>query len=440
MRFAAIIAGFLITASPVFGESLDSIAAVVNNEAVTCSDIEYDIRNIALQMEQSGQDIQLPPQAELHRRVLDGRIAKTVQLQEARRLELQVGDEELQETIANIEAQNGMLPGQLEEVLAQQGMDFGEYKSGLREQLLISKLINVAVRSKLGISNEAMQEYYRKYIASPEPRREVQLAQIFLELPAEPTPGQLAEIRSQALEIHRQLLDGKNFAQLALLHSDSPDRQSGGIMGWFSQGAISRRFAAAVELPVGGITAPIRSPAGFYIFRVMEERWQERKPQGEARDEIHARHILLQIPSTADEATKARIAHRAQTIAAEMQGASDEEFIARAKEASQGPSAKNGGDLGWFSRGMMVPAFEEAAAKLEVGQTSDVVESPFGLHIIRVVARRHIDPNSFEAHRDAIRQTLTDVEMQEQLPRYVSGLKARANIEKRVCPNVAGAD
>lgn len=441
MRFAAIIASFLITASPAFGESFDSIAAVVNNEAVTCSDIEHDISNIIIQLKQSGQTTELPPPDELQRRVLDGRIVKTLQLQEARKLEIQAGDEELQAAIANVESQNRLLPGQLEEILEQQGMDFEEYKTNMREQLLISKLINVAVRSKLTISNEAMQEFYRKYIADPRPRREVQLAQIFLSLPTEPTPRQLAEVRRQALEIHQQLMDGKNFAQMAVLHSDSPDRQSGGIMGWFAQGAISQRFAAAVELPVGDITAPIRSPSGFHIFKVQEERWQEKQPQGEAKDEVHARHILLKIPSSADEATRAKIMHLAQTIAADMQDASDEEFVARAKDVSQGPSASNGGDLGWFSRGMMVPAFEQAVEKLDAGQTSGVVESDFGLHIIRVVAKRHIDPNSFEAHRDSIRNVLTNVEMQEQLPRYLASLKAKANIENRGCPNiVAGAD
>ena len=440
MRFAAILAGFLISASPAHGESFDSIAAIVNNEAITCSDIDRDIKNTYLQFKQSGQEGQLPPASQLQERVLDGRITRILQLQEARKLELGVSDEELADAIANVEAQNRLLPGQLEEVLVRQGMDVDEYKTNMREQLLVSKLINMDVRSKLSISNEAMKEFYRKHIANPQPRREVQLAQIFLELPGEPTPEQLAEVRSLAIEIHRQLQEGKNFAQMAVLHSDSPDRQGGGLMGWFAEGAISQRFAAAVELPVGGISMPIRSPSGFHIFKAVEERWQEQQPAGESRDEVHARHILLQIPSSSDEATRAKIMHRAQSIASEMQDASDEEFAARAKEVSQGPSASNGGDLGWFSKGMMVPVFEQAVEKLAVGQTSDVVESAFGLHIIRVVAKRHIDPNSFEAHREAIQQTLTNVEMQEQLPRYISSLKAQASIEIRGCQDTAGAN
>jgi peptidyl-prolyl cis-trans isomerase SurA len=435
MRFAAMIASLLFTIPMAHGEAFDSIASVINHEAVTCFEIKQDARNFLLQLNQSGSS-QLPSAAELNKRVLDNRITKVLQVQEARKLELKVGDEELAKAINDIEAKNNLMPGQLREVLQQQGMDFDEYKIKMREQLLIGKLINIAVRSKLKVSEESMQEFYRKFLASSKPRREVKLAQIFLALPSEPDPRQLKAVRNKMRSIHQLLLDGENFAQLAMLHSNAPEGNPGGEMGWFMPGGISPRFASTLELPVQGISELVRSPGGFHIFKVLDERWHEPQVQGESYDETHARHILLQIPSAADDATRAKIRHRAETIAAELQGASEEEFVSRAKEASQGPSASNGGDLGWFKKGMMVPAFEKAASELQAGQTSGIVESSFGLHIIYVVAKRHIDPNSFEAHRAQVQQVLTNVEMQEQLPRWLSSLKAKANIEKRTCPGI----
>ena len=435
MRFAAMIASILFTIPTAHGEAFDSIASVINHEAVTCFEIKQDARNLLLQLNQSGSN-QLPSAAELNKRVLDGRITKVLQVQEARKLELKAGDDELAKAINDVEAKNRLLPGQLQEVLQQQGMDFDEYKINLREQLLISKLINISVRSKLKISEESMQEFYRKFLASSKPRREVKLAQIFLALPSEPDPRQLKAVRNKMRSIHQQLRDGGDFTQLAMLHSNAPEANQGGEMGWFMPGGISPRFASTLELPVQGISELVRSPGGFHIFKVLDERWHEPQVQGESYDETHARHILLQIPSAADDATRAKIRHRAETIAAELQGASEEEFVSRAKEASQGPSASNGGDLGWFKKGMMVPAFEKAASELQAGQTSGIVESSFGLHIIYVVAKRHIDPNSFEAHRAQVQQVLTNVEMQEQLPRWLSSLKAKANIEKRTCPGI----
>ncbi len=435
MRFYAMIVSLLIIIPIAHGETFDSIASVINYEAVTCFEIKQDTRNLLLQLKQSG-STQLPSAKELGKRVLDDRITKVLQLQEAHKLKLEINDEELAKAISDIESKNNLLPGQIEEVLQQQGMAFNEYKINLREQLLIGKLINISVRGKLKVSEESMREFYRKFLASPKPRREVRLAQIFLPLPREPDPRQLKAIRDKMRNIHQQLLNGGNFAQLAMLNSNAPEGNPGGEMGWFMPGGISPRFASTLELPVQGISEMMRSPGGFHIFKVLEERWHEAAVQGESYDETHARHILLQIPSAADDATRAKIRHRAETIADDLKDASEEEFIIRAKEVSQGPSASKGGDLGWFQKGMMVPAFEKAASELQAGQTSGVVTSSFGLHIIYIVAKRHIDPNSFEAHREQIQQILTNVEMQEQLPRWLASLKAKANIEKRTCPGI----
>ncbi len=435
MRFAVMLASLLFIMPSAQAETIDSIAAVVNNEAVTCYDVEQDAKGILMQLRQSG-SAKLPSSSELSSRALKGRIIKALQLQEARRLELTVSDEELSKTIDGIETKNGLLPGQLEEIVKQQGLDFNEYKKNMRDQLMISKLINIAVRSKLQISDDALHEYYDKYIANPEPRREVQLAQIFLALPNEPTPEQLTEIRNKAIKLRARVVAGGNFARLAALHSDAPDSQQGGIMGWFKPGGISQRFASVVELPTGKVSELIRSPAGFHMIKVLAERWKKPDSQGESHDEVHARHILLQIPKSADQATRSKINKRAQEIASEMQEADDEAFATRAREASQGPSASRGGDLGWFKHGMMVAAFEDVAFRLKPGETSGVVKSPFGLHIIRVIGKRHIDPNSFEANRENIVQILSKAEMQERLPRWLAELTAKANIERRKCSDI----
>ncbi len=436
MRITAMLATLLTMIMPAQAETLDSIAAVINNEPVTCYEIQQDVLTMQKQLGQSGTK-QMPPRDQLMARALSDRITSTLQAQQARKLEIKVSDDELDKTIANIETNNKLLPGQLKLALAQQGIDYDAYRKNLREQILNSKLVNIAVRSKVKISDEAMREYYRKHIANSSPVREVRLAQIFIALPTDPTPEQVSATRDKAKHIYQELKSGKDFAQQASLHSDAPDGKKGGVMGWFMPGGIATRFASALDLPVGDISNPIRSPGGFHILTVLDERMHQPEPRsGDSHDEIHARHILLQIPKTADKATRAKILYRARNIAKDMADASDEEFATRAKEVSQGPSASRGGDLGWFKRGAMVKAFEEAAFKLKAGETSGVVESPFGLHIIRVVNTRHIDPNSFEAKRDKIQEILINAEMQEQLPRWLAAVKARAVIEKHDCSDV----
>lgn len=436
MHFPFLLVTLLLLALPARAETIDAIAAIANNNVITCYEIERDTQEMLSRLRQSGA-VNLPSTEKLSRRSLDARVIKRLQLLEAKKLELSVDPEEMDNAIQDVESKNGMMRGQLKEVLEQQGASFEDFKENMHDQILVSKLINVAVRSKLQISEEAISEYYRKYLAVPKARREVQVAQIFLALPDEPTPELLAEVRNKARSIHSQLVAGKDFTQLVAIYSESPDRQQQGVMGWFMEGGISQRFAPVLDLPVNGLTDPIRSPSGFHIIKAVSERWKEPEILGESHDEVHARHILLQIPSSADEATRKKIYQRAESISEDMQGATDEAFAIRAKEASQGPSASNGGDLGWFKKGAMLPVFEKAAFAMQAGQTSGVVESKFGLHIIRVVAKRHIDPNSLEVNHDKIQQILSNVALQDQLPRWIAGLKADATITYNTCPSIS---
>jgi len=429
---AAFIVVFTIMASPARAEVLESIAAIVNGEALTCSEIHDGVRDLTRQLKQSGLT-RIPPEKTLWERTLENRIIQALQLQEARRLELKVTDEDVDKAIADIESENNIPAGQLEKIIKAQGMDIAQYRKALHDRLLTSKLINIAVRSRLKVSEESMREYYRKYLAGAGPVREVQLRQIFIALPPDPTPAQVKAAQDKIRRLRARALAGEDFGHLATLYSDAPDASQGGLMGWFMPGALPPRMASALTLKVGGITAPIRSPGGFHLLQVVDER-QRQSQRGKAYDEIHTRHILLKIPSDADEETQRKIRARAEAIAEEMQDASDEDFATRAGEISQGPSAARGGDLGWSKRGDMVPEYEKAAFSLKAGETSGVVETPFGLHIIRMVARRHVDPNAFEAHRDHIQEILLSSEMQNQLPRWIAGLKARASIERRTCP------
>ncbi|MDQ6981858.1 MAG: peptidylprolyl isomerase, partial [Mariprofundus sp.] len=356
----------------------------------------------------------------------------------ARKLDLKVSKEELNKAIERVESSNGMLPGQLKDALKQQGINVEQFKENMHDQILINNLINIAVRSKLQISEESIREYYRKYMAETKPRREMQLGHIFISLPSEPTPELLASIRNKVRNIHHQLVNGEDFARLVAVYSEAPDRQQQGVMGWFTKGSITQRFTPALELPLHGLTEPIRTPSGFHILKALNERWQEPEQVGSSYDEVHARHILLRTPTLADEEDQTKIRSRAEDIASEMKDASDEAFSTRAKEVSQGPSASRGGDLGWFKRGAMVPEFEKVVFAMHAGETSGVVKTQFGLHIIRVVAARHIDPNSLQANRDKITQSLSNIKMQEQLPRWIASLRAEANIKYQTCPDAAG--
>jgi len=422
-----------VNANEVNAFELDGIAATVRGQAVTCYDVENGMQVLRKQLQQSG-TTQLDHN-QLYQRALDTEIMSQLQQREAKKLGIKLTESEVDSAIENIAKNNRLDIEQLKQALKAQGVHFSDYRANLQKRMLNNKLIDIAVRGRLKISDEAMHEYYRKYMKNPNPIREIHLAQIFIGVQSGSDIAAVEKKRGAIASVRKKLLAGADFANLVTLYSQAPDASSGGDMGWFSEGGISPAFGEVFKLPVAGYTHAIRSTAGFHIVKVLEERWK--KPElGESRDEVHARHILLKVPDHADEAMRAKIMDRAQNIARDMQNVDDAGFATRAKEISQGPSASGGGDLGWFKRGQMVAAFENVAFALKAGETSGVVTSPFGLHIIRVVGARHIDPNSFEARADQIKQVLTNAEMQTQVPRWLASLRAKAVITKQSCPQL----
>jgi peptidyl-prolyl cis-trans isomerase C len=143
---------------------------------------------------------------------------------------------------------------------------------------------------------------------------------------------------------------------------------------------------------------------------------------------IHAAHILIRTPEKADDAAKAKARNEAQGVLAQLKKGGD--FAALAKQHSQDPgSAANGGDLGFVPRGQTPPVFEQAAFALKPGQTSSVVESPFGFHIIKVLAHRDARTVPLLEVKPQVEQFLKQQKMQERTAAYVDKLKAKGKVE-----------
>ncbi len=144
--------------------------------------------------------------------------------------------------------------------------------------------------------------------------------------------------------------------------------------------------------------------------------------------EVHARHILVKLdPGAAEDKVKAALS-KAQGLAAEARtpGA---DFVELAKAKSEGPSAPDGGDLGFFKRGVMVPEFDKVAFKLEPGQVSEPVRTRFGFHVIKVEERRAADVAPFEDVKDQLREGLLRAQMDKFTAQYVAELRQKAAVE-----------
>ena len=145
-------------------------------------------------------------------------------------------------------------------------------------------------------------------------------------------------------------------------------------------------------------------------------------------EQVQASHILINVDATADEKKKEEALSTIKDIQKRLKQGGD--FAELAKEKSQCPSASRGGDLGYFARGKMVPSFEEAAFSLTPGKISDIVETKFGYHLIKVVDKKPADTIAFDDVKESIQQYLRADSAKKEIAAHVEKLMKKAKIER----------
>jgi peptidyl-prolyl cis-trans isomerase C len=156
--------------------------------------------------------------------------------------------------------------------------------------------------------------------------------------------------------------------------------------------------------------------------------YQKNQDKFQQGPRMRASHILIGVPQNADAATKQQAKAKADALLKDLKAGKD--FAATAKANSQDPgSAPNGGDLGYFEQGQMVPPFEQAAFALKPGEMSEVVETQFGYHIIKLAEKQDSRVVPLEEAKGQIEEYLTQQNRHAETELFVNALRAKAKIE-----------
>ncbi|MGD9335544.1 MAG: peptidyl-prolyl cis-trans isomerase [Desulfobacterales bacterium] len=145
-------------------------------------------------------------------------------------------------------------------------------------------------------------------------------------------------------------------------------------------------------------------------------------------EQVKASHILIKVDSQAERSVKDEKKAKLQKIQERLKAGED--FAVLAKEISECPSNIKGGDLGYFGRGQMVKPFEDVAFELKKGEVSDIVETRFGYHLIKVVDRKPASVMGYEDVKDKIGQYLKQEKTRQELKGYIEELRKKAMIER----------
>lgn len=403
------------------GSLLDRVVAVVNDEVILES--ELDSRVAAITREVKAQGTALPPANVLQKQVLDQMVMTQIEMQIAANKGINVSDDTLNQNISRIAEQNGLTLAQLPAKLAEQGINYADYRKELRDQLTINQLERQVVSDQMHITPREVQAQIADDSANGNADNQYHISQILITLPSDPSSAQLAAARKQADDIYQKLKQGADFAATAVAYSQGQQALKGGDLGWRKGSELPTVFADVVtKMKPGDFSEPISSPSGFHIVKL-----DEVKQASSSQDQVtqtHARHILL-IPNAT--LTDAEAQAKLEELRKQILAGAD--FATLAKQYSQDPgSASNGGDLGWLNPGATVPAFQDQMDKLQPGQISQPFKTQFGWHIVQVLGRRSVDQTAEDQQNKAY-EAIYQRKSQQIIQQWLSQVKDSAYIQ-----------
>ena len=404
----------------------DFIVAVVNSEPITSSEVQAQVKPILQQFAQQGRAT--PPLADLQRQVLERLIMERAQLQLAASSGVRVDEVAIDQAEQNVARQNQIDVPELRRRVLADGLALSQFRQRLRNQLLMMRLREREVESRVRVTDLEVEQYLREQSAVDPATQPVHLAQILVAVPEAATAVQIAALENRAQSALARARAGQDFSALVAELSDAPDRANGGQMGLRTPDRYPTIFMEATQnLASGDISSLVRSGAGFHILKVIEKR-NSGLPNMTVT-QSRARHILLRPNANLTEkAAMEKLAEYKRRIVA---GQAD--FAALARDNSQDSSAAQGGDLGWASPGMFVPEFEEVMNRLAPGQISEPLISRFGVHLIQLNERRQATLSQRE-QMEAVRAMLREKKIDEAYTIWAQDLRDRTYVEIREAP------
>jgi peptidyl-prolyl cis-trans isomerase SurA len=259
---------------------IDRSVAIVNDETITLSEVNDLGRAFFKKITEETPPERLAETLQQARKtVVDKLIDKKLLIQEAKKLGIQVTDQDVDAAVQRVLTTNKTTMDEFRQELSAMGMTEQQYREELRDQILSSKLINHEVRTKVVISEENILDYYKANYTSQSGDGEYHLQQIGClwgtSLANGTTPSQ-DEAKAKIRKAYDRAKDGGDFKELARKYSDLPSAEDGGDLGTFQQHEMAPAMQSAiVSLKPGEISAIVEMDNGYHFFKLVSSQGGE---------------------------------------------------------------------------------------------------------------------------------------------------------------------
>lgn len=403
------------------GALMDRVAAIVNENVVTTSELDEQVAMITERLEQ--QRTALPDAEVLRKQVLDRLVVQEVQMQRANRVGIKISDEQLNAALSDVAQRNNMRLADLPRALASQGVDYASYRDNMRKEITLTSLRQRDVIGKINVTPRELEQFIERQKRMPSETMEYNVSHILIAVPQDASQAQVDELSKRAQDIFVRSTGTEDFGRLAVAYSNSQTALESGSLGWRKGPELPTFFAEEiVKLKAGGISKPIRTPSGFHLIKLNETR--DISGSSKVVEQNHARHILIKPNELQDDATvKQKLTSIRERI---LKG---EDFSAFASSMSEDPgSSVNGGDLGWNGPGTFVPEFEATLARLNDNDISEPIRTQFGWHVIQLLGRRSFDTTEEQMRNRAFNQ-LRESKADEETELWLRRLRDEAFVD-----------
>ncbi len=269
---AFILAGIMFPAlirtaqAEITDEVFNKVIAVVNREVITQQDVNQLLSVLYAQYVHSySQDKLLDEMEDMKKDILKRMVEDKLILSRAKELEIKVSEAELTEKLDQVksgfESEEGFF-----DLLETQGITVSDLKDRYRDQIMMKKVVDLEIKSKINILPSDVSEYYEKNREKFRKDEKYEIRHILIKA-GDNVSFEL--IRLEAQEIYDDLISGADFAETAREYSEGPNSEKGGYMGFVKKGEMLKELDEALsELSIGKISRPIKSEVGYHILKL----------------------------------------------------------------------------------------------------------------------------------------------------------------------------
>ena len=287
------LAGILVLAAPrARAELVDRVAAVVNNDIISLSEVE---KRAAPELAKVDQDAvgseRAQKRAAALKKTLDTMIDEKLVDMELKELKVTITDKEVDAAVDEVKKSYNLTDEQLQQAVAREGYTIAEYREQMRKQIGRYKLISEKVRKNVKVSEADVKTEYDRMTRSEGEDYEVHVRHILIAIPRNASQTQVDQAKRKAAAVAQEARQpGVDFAELAKKRSEGSSSSDGGDLGFFKRGTMVPEFErVAFNLKTGEVSDPVRTQFGWHVLKLEEIRKLGTKPLAEARPEIEER-------------------------------------------------------------------------------------------------------------------------------------------------------